>query len=51
VSIRLREGFVIGYNNMLGCSRPVPYDCVVTPRSAEVESILAEEYERLGIEK
>ncbi|KAF8488636.1 cytochrome P450 [Russula emetica] len=29
--------------------RPVPYDCVVTPRFAEVESILAEECERFGI--
>jgi len=36
---------------MLACSHPVPYDCVVTPRLAEVESVLAEEYERLGIEK
>ena len=31
-----------------GCSRPVPYDCVVKPRFAEVESILAEERERFG---
>ena len=30
-------------------SRPVPYDCVVKPRFAEVESILAEERERFGI--
>jgi len=36
---------------MLARSHPVPYDCVITPRFAEVESILAEEYERLGIEK
>ncbi|KAI0276739.1 cytochrome P450 [Russula aff. rugulosa BPL654] len=30
-------------------TRPVPYDCVVKPRFAEVESILAEERERFGI--
>ena len=30
-------------------SHPVPYGCVVTPRLAEVESILAEERERFGI--
>ncbi|KAH9987255.1 cytochrome P450 [Russula vinacea] len=29
--------------------RPVPYDCIVKPRFAEVESILAEERERFGI--
>jgi hypothetical protein len=36
---------------MLGCSRPAPYDCVVKPRFAEVESILVEERDRLGIQK
>ncbi|KAF8488221.1 hypothetical protein F5888DRAFT_1804626 [Russula emetica] len=30
-------------------NRPVPYDCIVKPRFAEVESILAEERERFGI--
>ena len=35
---------------MLGFSRPVPYDCVVKPRFAEAESILAEERERFGIQ-
>jgi hypothetical protein len=35
--------------DILACSRPVPYDCVVKPRFAEVESILAEERERFGI--
>ncbi len=34
---------------MLVRSRPVPYDCVVKPRFPEVESILAEERERLGM--
>ncbi len=31
-------------------SRPVPFECVVKPRFAEVESILAEERERFGIQ-
>ena len=35
--------------NILERSRPVPYDCIVKPRFAEVESILAEERERFGI--
>ena len=35
--------------DMLACSRPVPYDCVVTHRFPEVESILEEERERFGI--
>ena len=37
--------------DMLTCTdnRPVPYDCVVTPLLAEVESILAEEREHFGI--
>ena len=35
--------------DILACSRPVPYDCVVKPRFPEVESILAEERERFGI--
>jgi hypothetical protein len=30
----------------LACSRPVPYDCMITPRFPEVLSILAEERER-----
>ena len=36
--------------DVLACSRPVPYECVITPRLPEVESILAEERERLGIQ-
>ena len=31
-------------------SRPVPSDCVITPRFPEVESILAEEREGFGIQ-
>ena len=34
----------------LACSRPVPFDCVVKPRFADVESILAVERERFGIQ-
>jgi len=30
--------------------RPVPYDCIVKPRFADVESLLAEERERFGIQ-
>ena len=35
--------------DVLACSRPTPYDCVVKPRFPEVESILAKERERFGI--
>ena len=34
---------------ILAYSRPAPYECVITPRFSEVESILAEERERFGI--
>ena len=35
--------------DILACSRPIHYDCVVKRRFIEVESILAEERERFGI--
>ena len=31
-------------------SRPIPFDCVVKPRFREVESLLAEERERFGVQ-
>ena len=34
-----------------GCSRPVPYDYVAKPQFTKVESVLAEEHERFGIQK
>ena len=43
------EGRISLLVNIPACSRPAPYNCVVKPRFAEVESILAEERERFGI--
>ena len=36
--------------DIVGYSRPIPFDCVVRPRFREVGSILAEERERFGIQ-
>ena len=40
---------VLSLADVLACSHPVPYDCIITPRFPEVEFILAEERERFGI--
>ncbi len=36
--------------DILVYSRPIPFDCVVKPRFKDVESLLAEERERFGIQ-
>ena len=36
--------------DILAQSPPIPFDCVVKPRFSEVESVLAEERERFGIQ-
>jgi hypothetical protein len=36
--------------DILAYSYPIPFDCVVKPRFREVESLLAEERERFGIQ-
>ena len=35
----------LNYGQFLVCSRPPPYDCIITPRFPEVLSILAGERE------
>lgn len=50
VSILLSNVLILLLVYIFAYSRPAPYECVITPRFPEVESILAEERERFGIQ-